>query len=209
MNPEGSSDNFHQVRTGRGIQEPQVWQAADALLHEGLRPTIERVRQKIGSGSPNTVSPMLERWFATLGQRLGGPWCRHGKHSWTGSQRRAVASAGHPPGGRAVLGVRAPRSRPGAAPEARCDCATFAAPTFWNRDPGLSANQARMPQSAPRASSKVTREIWALGVRLQMGDRLRNPSSAEILPGPSDTQLRSHAGLGENTANARIDRAWN
>jgi hypothetical protein len=37
-----------------------------------LRPTIERVRQKIGSGSPNTVSPMLERWFATLGKRLDG-----------------------------------------------------------------------------------------------------------------------------------------
>jgi Plasmid replication region DNA-binding N-term len=30
------------------------------------------VRQKIGSGSPNTVSPMLERWFATLGKRLSG-----------------------------------------------------------------------------------------------------------------------------------------
>jgi transcriptional regulator with AAA-type ATPase domain len=40
------------------------------LLHEGPRPTIERVRQKIGRGSPNTVSPMLERWFASLGQRL-------------------------------------------------------------------------------------------------------------------------------------------
>ena len=30
------------------------------------------MRQKIGSGSPNTVSPMLERWFATLGKRLDG-----------------------------------------------------------------------------------------------------------------------------------------
>jgi hypothetical protein len=58
-------------RSLRGIQEPQVWAAADQLLAEGLRPTIERVRQKIGSGSPNTVSPMLERWFATLGKRLG------------------------------------------------------------------------------------------------------------------------------------------
>ncbi|WP_232073670.1 DNA-binding protein [Variovorax sp. RA8] len=58
----------------RGIQEDDVWGAADVLLHEGLRPTIERVRQKIGRGSPNTVSPMLERWFASLGQRLaGGP----------------------------------------------------------------------------------------------------------------------------------------
>lgn len=56
----------------RGIQEDDVWGAADLLLHEGLRPTIERVRQKIGRGSPNTVSPMLERWFASLGQRLTG-----------------------------------------------------------------------------------------------------------------------------------------
>ncbi|MEO7159959.1 MAG: DNA-binding protein [Polaromonas sp.] len=55
----------------RGIQQSDVWAAADTLIAEGLRPTIERVRQKIGRGSPNTVSPMLEAWFATLGARLG------------------------------------------------------------------------------------------------------------------------------------------
>ena len=55
----------------RGVQEADVWAAADALIAQGLRPTIERVRQHIGRGSPNTVSPMLEGWFATLGQRLG------------------------------------------------------------------------------------------------------------------------------------------
>lgn len=55
---------------GRGIQEADVFAAADALLAEGKRPTIERVRLKIGRGSPNTVSPMLERWFGTLGERL-------------------------------------------------------------------------------------------------------------------------------------------
>jgi hypothetical protein len=55
---------------GRGIQESDVFAAADALLAEGKRPTIERVRLHIGRGSPNTVSPMLERWFATLGERL-------------------------------------------------------------------------------------------------------------------------------------------
>ncbi|MDR6859510.1 DNA-binding protein [Variovorax guangxiensis] len=54
----------------RGIQETDVFEAADALLAEGRRPTIERVRLKIGRGSPNTVSPMLERWFATLSERL-------------------------------------------------------------------------------------------------------------------------------------------
>lgn len=61
-----------EMRATRGIQEDDVWGAADALLAEGLRPTIERVRLKIGRGSPNTVSPMLERWFASLSARLVG-----------------------------------------------------------------------------------------------------------------------------------------
>ncbi len=59
-----------QVKSSRGVQQEDVWGAADALIAEGLRPTIERVRQKMGRGSPNTVSPMLEAWFATLGPRL-------------------------------------------------------------------------------------------------------------------------------------------
>ncbi len=58
-------------KISRGVQESDVWAAADILIAQGLRPTIERVRQQIGRGSPNTVSPMLESWFATLGQRLG------------------------------------------------------------------------------------------------------------------------------------------
>lgn len=63
-----------QLKSTRGVQQDEVWGAADALVAEGLRPTIERVRQRIGRGSPNTVSPMLESWFATLGSRLGvGP----------------------------------------------------------------------------------------------------------------------------------------
>jgi hypothetical protein len=57
----------------RGITEKDVWQAADALLLEGARPTIERVRQKIGRGSPNTVSPSLETWFRHLGGRIKDP----------------------------------------------------------------------------------------------------------------------------------------
>lgn len=57
----------------RGINENDVWQAADALLLEGQRPTIERVRQKIGRGSPNTVSPYLDTWFRSLGRRIADP----------------------------------------------------------------------------------------------------------------------------------------
>lgn len=59
------------LKSSRGIQQEDVAQAADALVAQGLRPTIERVRQKIGRGSPNTVSPLLDAWFATLGTRLG------------------------------------------------------------------------------------------------------------------------------------------
>ncbi|NMM12815.1 MAG: hypothetical protein HHJ17_04615 [Rhodoferax sp.] len=60
-----------QSKSTRGVQQGEVWAAADQLVAEGLRPTIERVRLKIGRGSPNTVSPMLDAWFATLGSRLG------------------------------------------------------------------------------------------------------------------------------------------
>ena len=63
---------YPELKIGRGIQEAEVWAAADRLLSEGLRPTIERVRQRLGRGSPNTVSPMIERWFASLSQRMVG-----------------------------------------------------------------------------------------------------------------------------------------
>lgn len=62
----------HTYRSPRGIQYEDVAQAADALLKEGARPTIERIRLRLGRGSPNTVGPMLEQWFGGLGQRLGG-----------------------------------------------------------------------------------------------------------------------------------------
>ncbi|CAN7740089.1 DNA-binding protein [Variovorax sp. LjRoot178] len=68
---EGQMAEIRQTMS-RGIQEDDVFAAADALLAEGKRPTIERVRLKIGRGSPNTVSPMLERWFASLSERLVG-----------------------------------------------------------------------------------------------------------------------------------------
>lgn len=57
----------------RGITQSDVWKACDALLLEGARPTIERVRQKLGTGSPNTVSPSLDTWFKHLGGRIKDP----------------------------------------------------------------------------------------------------------------------------------------
>jgi hypothetical protein len=47
-----------------------VAQAADALLREGLKPTIERVRQRLCGGSPNTINPLLDAWYVTLSARV-------------------------------------------------------------------------------------------------------------------------------------------
>ena len=75
LRPTGSSTSFNiPQRSSRGVQLEEVLAAADALVDAGLKPTIERVRQQLGRGSPNTVSPMLDVWFSTLSQRLkGGP----------------------------------------------------------------------------------------------------------------------------------------
>ena len=51
-----------------GITETDVWTAADALLLEGARPTIERVRQKIGAGRPTRSVRTWKRGFE--------PWAR-------------------------------------------------------------------------------------------------------------------------------------
>lgn len=55
---------------GRGITESDVHSAADALVAGGERPTVERIRAHLGTGSPNTVIRWLETWWTGLGQRL-------------------------------------------------------------------------------------------------------------------------------------------
>lgn len=54
----------------RGITQNDVDQAADALLLVGERPTVERIRQHLGTGSPNTVTRLLDTWWKSLGARL-------------------------------------------------------------------------------------------------------------------------------------------
>lgn len=57
----------------RGISAADVARACDALLLAGERPTIERVRHHLGTGSPNTVGPHLDAWFKGLGGRIVDP----------------------------------------------------------------------------------------------------------------------------------------
>jgi hypothetical protein len=62
----------------RGVTQSDVSHAADTLLRAGERPTIDKVRAKIGKGSPNTINPMLDVWWKTLEARLdSGPAALH------------------------------------------------------------------------------------------------------------------------------------
>jgi len=54
----------------RGITEFDVHSAADELVAAGERPTVERIRAHLGTGSPNTVTRWLETWWRGLGRRL-------------------------------------------------------------------------------------------------------------------------------------------
>lgn len=64
----------HLKMTGRRIvTEDDVWAAADGLLLEGDRATVLRVREVLGRGSPNTIAPVLDRWYKSLGKRIRDP----------------------------------------------------------------------------------------------------------------------------------------
>jgi len=71
--------NSFGMHPGRaGVSQSDVSHAADALLRSGERPTIDKVRAKIGKGSPNTINPMLDTWWKTLAARLDlGPAAFH------------------------------------------------------------------------------------------------------------------------------------
>lgn len=53
-----------------GITQDQVNLAADTILAAGENPTVEKVRAELGTGSPNTITRMLDIWRGQLGERL-------------------------------------------------------------------------------------------------------------------------------------------
>jgi Plasmid replication region DNA-binding N-term len=62
----------------RGVRQADVSHAADALLRLGSRPTVEKIRAALGSGSPNTIGPLLDVWWKHLSARLdAGPAALH------------------------------------------------------------------------------------------------------------------------------------
>jgi hypothetical protein len=58
------------IRRASRISQADVFRTADELLVEGHRPTIDRVRMRLGRGSPNTINDHLDAWWTKLGSRL-------------------------------------------------------------------------------------------------------------------------------------------
>ena len=56
------------------ISALDVQRAADALLRQGTKPCVAALREQLGGGSPNTIAPLLAKYWENLGQRLSaGP----------------------------------------------------------------------------------------------------------------------------------------
>jgi len=66
----GSSLEPSIPRRAPRISQADVFRAADELLVQGDRPTIDRVRMRLGRGSPNTINDHLDAWWTKLGARL-------------------------------------------------------------------------------------------------------------------------------------------
>lgn len=57
----------------RGVTLADITRAADQLLAEGERPTVDGVRRILGTGSPTTVNTLLKQYFQSLPARLNLP----------------------------------------------------------------------------------------------------------------------------------------
>jgi hypothetical protein len=58
----------------RGVSALDVQRAADTLLRLGQKPSIAALREQLGGGSPNTLGPLLEKYWRSLGTRIpAGP----------------------------------------------------------------------------------------------------------------------------------------
>jgi hypothetical protein len=82
MHSESDKDGLQpETFTGRDILYREgslglldVQRAADALLRLGRKPSVAAIREQLGGGSPNTITPLLAKYWEKLGSRLGeGP----------------------------------------------------------------------------------------------------------------------------------------
>lgn len=60
-------------REQSGVSQADVVEAADTLLVAGERPSPDRVRALIGTGSHEVIAGLLDVWWEDLGRRIIAP----------------------------------------------------------------------------------------------------------------------------------------
>lgn len=72
--PSSTKERIYGVTRNRrpSVSYGEVERAATALLKSGQRPTIDKVRQALGGGAPDTITSALARYWKDLGTRIEG-----------------------------------------------------------------------------------------------------------------------------------------
>ena len=57
-----------------GVTYHDIAKAAEAIKAQGQKPTVDRVREHLGTGSKSTIAPLLKRWRTDNGNTadIGG-----------------------------------------------------------------------------------------------------------------------------------------
>lgn len=205
----------------RGITESDVFKACDALLLEGARPTIERVRQTLGRGSPNTISPMLETWFKHLGARIKDPGAfsapagvsdpvfQAAQHLWEVAQaeaRRDVDDRVKDGLATAVANVEAEKERAAIAEAAAFSANAKAAHLQTQVDQLLAALEAERIQHAATSTRAAAAEQRIQALQAEIQTATQAAAQERIRADRAIAQADERAAAAERRAALEIDR---
>lgn len=213
----------------RGITESDVHTAADEIVATGERPTVERIRAHLGTGSPNTVTRWLDTWWRGLGNRLEAQQDRLAvpdapetvatlAGEWWGLALEYARAA-------ALEGLAVDRATLQAEREAlqqdRASFATEAAALHDQVDAAVHAERLAATQAAElqRLASQLEAQLKELArqrdaalLRTMEAESARQAADArnQALQDTANTEreaLAQHVRAVEDRANAEIDRA--
>lgn len=213
----------------QGITESDVHSAADALVDAGERPTIDRIRAYLGTGSPNTVTRWLETWWQGLGQRLQAqrarlavPEAPDAVAELAGELWRLALESAHDSALDALTADRTALDEARAAFQAECDAFAVEAATL--RDTVAAATHAEHVASSQatelrRLVSQLEDQLTELAQ--QREDALERAADADAARQAADGRLQAlqdatqseretmarHVQATEDRAHAEVDRA--
>jgi hypothetical protein len=209
----------------KGVPQDEIFQAADALLAAGERPTADKVRVAVGRGSPNAIGPVLDRWWAQLAERmvrrlalpgLPDPVAAAFAQAW-----EAALAAGRAHAESAIAPERAALADVLAKVEARVAAeralAAAADSTRQQADARAQASEAALAISDRRAADlecQLASQATALqavtlrrdALEERLGDALMQGQAAQTAAAAERDALQAHLRQVEDRAYSEVDR---